>query len=178
MNKISRNKISTINRLSLNVLRLEESKGHLKWKVQELADRSNISRSLIYEYLGSNKKEILLNALRYFIDEFYGFSQAETVLTFSEQIQQARKKMALYPEAVIFYQKWRSRPSWLQNEFISIEERFHNKLKNRFPQLDQIEIRALHSLIHGLVTAPFLDDKESDLLFKFFWSRTFKVNSP
>ncbi len=42
MNKISRNKISTINRLSLNVLRLEESKGHLKWKVQELGERLKV----------------------------------------------------------------------------------------------------------------------------------------
>lgn len=174
MKTVSRNKASSISRLSLNVLRLEDSRGHLKWKVQELADRSEISRSLVYEYLGRNKKEILLASLNYFIAEFYGFHDSAPTMSFSKQIQEARKKMALYPEAVIFYQKWRSRSTWLKDEFMKIEDRFRKKLKKRFPHFTQTEILALHALIHGLVTAPFLDAEESDLLFRFYWDLVFK----
>lgn len=170
---MSRNKAASISRLSINVLRLENIRGHLKWKVQELAEKSEISRSLVYEYLGSDKKEILVSALRFFLEEFYGLNQSDSSMTFSKKIQESRKKMAQFPEVVIFYQKWRSQPSWLNHEFEVIEDRFRKNLKKRFPHLKSVEVLALHALIHGLVTAPFLDADDSIEIFKYYWAELF-----
>ncbi len=159
----------TLQKISHAIFELEDHHGHLKWKVTDLVRKLKMSRSLIYDYLGSSKKEILISAFKNFIDEFYGFDHSNGVPDFAEQIKQARQRMLNFPSAILFYQKWRSQDSWLKQEFIIIENKFQLKLSKRFPEMSKLQILSLHSLIHGLVTAPFLTGDEAASIFRYYW---------
>ena len=150
----------TFLQISTCVLQLEILKGHLKWKVTDLEKKSDISRSLIYRYLGNSKEEILKNSLQIFTFEFYGFGTRKEI-TFVDRIGLTREFLIRAPEVIQFYQKWRMSISWIQNEFISIEEKFQKNLKKLFAHLSDQEIMTLHSCLHGLVTAPFLSTKQT-----------------
>jgi len=149
-------KENTVLKLSTDVLKLEVSKGHLRWKVTELEAKTKISRSLIYKYLGSTKPEMLKNALHNFTNEFYGFREDGVSLPFHQRIGHTRQYLIDNYEVILFYQKWRIRESWIQNEFRAVEKKFQSLLKETFPDLSAAEILAIHSFIHGLVSAPFL----------------------
>lgn len=149
------------------VLALEVSKGHLAWTVSGLVKKSGLSRTLIYRYLGGNKKVILDNSIDLFVDTFYGFTRLEHQQPLWNLIKIARKHILLFPEAAIFYQKCRSLESPLKNKFILIEQKFQKKLKKIFPHKSETEILVLHTIIHGLVTAPFLTVSDVDSILKY-----------
>lgn len=161
----SPNKQETLDRLSHSVFELEVEKGHLSWKVTDLVRKSKLSRSLIYRYMGGSKRQILGSALDNFVNEFYGFNPNQSDIAFPERIRLARLRMEAHPDAILFYQKWRSKESWLQREFISIEQKFQRKLKKLFPNLTDLQITSLHVVIHGLTTAPFLSAEEASRIF-------------
>lgn len=149
-------KEATLLKLSVCVLKLESSKGHLKWKVTELEVKSKVSRSLIYRYLGSTKEEILKNSLQIFTFEFYGFRDEEAPMPFHKRIEFTRNFLIKNFEIVLFYQKWRTQDSWIKLELIEAEKKFQALLKQIFPSLPEGDIIVIHAFIHGLVTAPFL----------------------
>lgn len=166
MPQAKRSKKDTFLKISHAVFQLEESQGHLRWKVTDLVRKTKLSRSLVYEYMGSSKKEILLSALRSFIHDFYGFDESSQDVSSARQIQKARERISLYPEAAIFYQKWRARESWLQLEFAAIEKKFQQRLKDLHPYLSDLQILGIHAAIHGLVTAPFLTSRQAEDIYR------------
>ena len=145
--------------ISLSVFELEDEKGHLNWKVTELVDRSKISRSLIYRYFGGNKEEILGEAVRAFVLRFYCLEKSSNNETFIEKVQRSKKLIEDYPQAAIFYQRWRNSDSFVSEIFKKTERDYQNLLKKSLPHLNDEEILALHTCLHGFVTAPFLDNK-------------------
>ena len=149
------------------VLALEISKGHLEWTVSGLVKKTGLSRTLIYRYFGGNKKIILDNSIDVFVDKFYGFSYQEYKQPLWTMIETARKHILKFPEAAIFYQKCRSLDSSLKKKFILTEQKFQKNLKKIFPLKSDTEILVVHTIIHGLVTAPFLtvDDVEDVLKY-------------
>lgn len=149
------------------VLALEVSKGHLAWTVSGLVKKSGLSRTLIYRYFGGNKKVILSNSVDLFVDKFYGFSQQEHPQPLWALVKTARKHILKFPEAAIFYQKCRSLDSPLKNKFMVVEQKFQKKLKNRLPLKSETEILVVHTIIHGLVTAPFLSVSDVDEILKY-----------
>lgn len=159
-------KNETIQKLSDAIFELEASKGHLLWKVTDVVRKTKLSRSLVYRYLGSSKNEMLLSALRNFIADFYRFEPNKKEISFEEIIFEARLRVSQKPEAILFYQKWRAKDSWLKQEFVTIEKKFQKQLKKSFPALSEIEIIGIHAMIHGLVTAPFLTPEQASQLCK------------
>lgn len=160
-------KPQTIRRIAYAVFSLEDLHGHLKWKITDLGRKVKISRSLIYEYLGSTKKDILSNSVRVFINDFYGFN-GDSQLSPSERIKNARSMIIKNPETVFFYHKWRSKNSWLHQEFVEVEKKFRKKLNEESPTLKEKEVLALHALIHGVVTSPFLTPDQASDIFQLF----------
>lgn len=150
----------TVERIATSVLRLEVSKGHLKWKVTDLQARAKISRSLIYRYFGNTKEGILRRALKVFTDKFYVLGEAETGAPFAERIRHSKRFLIENPEAILFYQKWRSKDSWISIELKRSEQEFQNKLRQSYPHLSEQQVYMVHSFVHGLVTAPFLNGEQ------------------
>lgn len=151
----------TVEAISICVLQLEIAKGHLKWKVTDLESRANVSRSLVYRYLGSTKEEILRNALRLFTESFYGFSEDGLSIPFPERVRRTRDFLIAHPEAIQFYQKWRALDTWVSRELMRAEEKFQRKLKKLYPALNELQVFMVHGFLHGLVTAPFLTGDQS-----------------
>ena len=148
-------------RVSLCVFKLENNKGHLRWKVTDLVRAAGVSRTLVYRYFGGSKEEIMTGALRVFTNDFYGFTGQGKALSFPRRIERARAQVFKYPEAILFYQTWRSRESELREEFIRIENKFRRDLRKLFSKCTDSQILLLHTCIHGLVTAPFLTPEQS-----------------
>jgi AcrR family transcriptional regulator len=144
------------------IFSLESQKGHLQWKVTELERKSKVKRALIYRYFGNSKKEIFKQALKIFLEQFYGLNRTNTkAVPFPERIKLARRIIQKHPEAVSFYQKWRTTDSDLNNIFVETENKFQKKLKKIFPHLSEKEVLTAHICIHGLVTAPFLNPDQA-----------------
>lgn len=149
--------------ISLCIFGLEAAKGHLKWKVTELVRKSGISRPLIYRYFGSSKQEILVSAVEVFCSEFYGFAEDHANGgDLADKINEARERMSQHHEAILFYQKWRAKDSFMKEVFVRIENKFQKKLKKVLPTFDDGQILMAHACIHGVVTAPFLTAAQAE----------------
>jgi AcrR family transcriptional regulator len=143
------------------ILTYEVSKGHLKWKVSDVARKLKLSRSLIYYHFGKSKAEILDSCYQLIAEEFYGLREDLPALRSADQpaIEAAfLKTQAIYldnPAIVIFFHRWRLERSEPQARILKMEERFRAKLKNAYPRLSPDELLAFQTIIHGAVTSPF-----------------------
>lgn len=156
-------KEQTVYSMALVIFQAEARKGHLKWNVTEVVKTSGFSRSLVYRYMGRSKAEMLKSALSVFTDHFYGFTPSTEKLSFSERIREARRTVIENPQVSVFYQKWRHQKSWVQEEFIKTEKLFKIQLQKSLPHMTETQISMVHSIVHGLVTAPFLSAEEAYL---------------
>lgn len=142
------------------VLSLEVSKGHLKWRITDLARQAKVSRTLVYYHLGKSKSEIVNECLDRVADEFYGLNEERMKLVMSGRLKECVNRSQImfqrYPEFIIFYFKWRMKSSPLQKKLIEIEMRYQNKLRMLFPRLKEDELVAFHAVMQGLVSTPFI----------------------
>lgn len=149
------------------VFRFEVAKGHLKWKMTEISKYSGVNRTLIYYYFGKTKKEIFNHCLEVIMNEFYGLSpEREQLVNSGKLMECSRKSYKLFhdnPEFMAFYFHWRFKKSPIQTRLIELEIAYKNRLKRLFPHLQEPQLQAVHAAIQGIVTAPFLKEKEFDL---------------
>lgn len=143
------------------VLTYEVTKGHLKWKVSDVARRLNLSRSLIYYHFGKSKEEILESCYQLLAEEFYGLNLDLRPLRNldSRGLESALlRTQSIYlknPAIVIFYHRWRNEASESKARIVQIEKQFQGRLRAVFPELSELDILALHTIMHGVVTSPF-----------------------
>lgn len=145
------------------VISLDTSKGHLKWKVSDLARLAKISRPLVYYHFGKTKRAILFRSLELIAEEYFNLAEDGKISLsegrINESLRRTRRLYLEHPSLAVFYQKWRTQPSPLQDRLIAIEERYQDKLRRTFPHLPNSQIIALHGVLHGLMTAPFVTDE-------------------
>ena len=149
------------------VIKFETTKGHLKWKISELARAAGISRTLVYYHLGGSKAKIVSACLEIIASEVFGMSpeRMEEIREgrMVESLIKTQRLFANNPEIAIFYYKWRSvksaKPSVLQKQFLEIEQRYLAKLGLLFPERTPAEILGIYGLMHGLVTGPFVTEQ-------------------
>ncbi len=79
-----------------------------------------------------------------------------------ESLLYTHKLFSENPSFGMFYLKWRTTPSPLQTLYLDIEKRYQARLKRIFPTLSTADVEALHALLHGIVTAPFLTEEGLD----------------
>lgn len=154
-------KKNTIDKMVATVFRLEARLGHLKWKVSDLARAAKVSRPLVYLYLGKSKQEILSHSIDIFVTDFYRLGDTDISFEISaEAILTAQKMVQKNPEAMLFYLTWRHKDSWINNKFQEVEKAFQKKLSALYPGLGTKQISFLYAVLHGLTTAPFLDEEQ------------------
>ena len=143
------------------VLMAEVMKGHLKWKVADIARKLNVSRSLLYYHFGKSKEDILKSCYDLISQEFYGLNLDKAPLRLLDDriiAEALMKTQSIYlknPAIVVFFHRWRIKPSEIQTQILKIENQFRAQLQAVFPELSSLEITALHTLMHGVVTSPF-----------------------
>lgn len=159
MEKLENDKIFT---LVNTILAFENQKGHLKWKVTEIARASKVSKSLVYYYLGSTKEQILDSCIRIGSEEFYGLTPERNAIIQSEGIIAS----IMYTRGIFlknyafnaFYLRWRLSPTDIGRKLQEYDVRYQEKLKLLFPHLNGTERLALQALFQGLVVAPELNE--------------------
>jgi len=152
------------------VIAAEVTKGHLKWKLSDIARSTGVSRPLVYYHFGKTKEQILSACLDVLAEQYYGLNFEREAMLRNGQILdsliQTRQMLTKNPQLAIFYQKWRSgSDSPLKSQLIEIEKRYQQKLKTVFPLFSNDKIAAVHAIFHGLITAPFLDLKSLEKAF-------------
>ncbi len=157
--KLENDKIFT---LVNTILAFENQKGHLKWKVTEIARASKVSKSLVYYYLGSTKEQILDTCIRIGSEEFYGLSAERTAMIQSKgiiaSIMYTREIFLKNYAFNAFYLRWRMTPTDLGRKLQEYDVRYQEKLRLLFPHLSDTERLALQALFQGLVVAPNLNE--------------------
>jgi AcrR family transcriptional regulator len=148
------------------VIELEITKGHLRWKVSDLSRITGVSRQLIYYHFGKTKKEILESSVDVVANEYFGLAPERIKLLKEgkawKSLNQTRKMFLDRPAFFLFYTKWRLTKSVHQTQFINIEKRYQQTLKELFPHLTQTKVIALHAILQGVATAPFLTKEAGD----------------
>lgn len=157
------NKKLKLKKVLNNILNLEVSKGHLKWKVSDLSRKTGMSRPLIYYHLGKTKKAILEKCLEIIAEEVYGLNRSLPIKTglhaFADELVATQKNIQAVPALTIFYLRCRSGNSPLQKRFVEIEQNFHRKILKHCPYLKADQAVAMHSLLFGIVSAPFTNEE-------------------
>lgn len=144
-----------------SVFTAENQKGHLKWKVSELARSCKVSKSLVYYHLGKSKLEILFSCIDIVGAEFYGLNETRESMVRSgdlvASIEYTRKMFLQTPAFTGFYIRWRMTDTEVGAKLKSLDDRYQAKLKALFPKLTPAERLGLQAIFNGLVTAPTLD---------------------
>lgn len=168
-----------------SVFRFEVAKGHLKWRVTEVARHSGIKRTLIYYHFGKTKKDIFNHCFEIVMNDFYGLSPEREIVARSGRLLECVKcgydMFHRSPEFMVFYFYWRFKKSPIQDRLIQIERAYQDKLRILFPHLGSQQIQALHAAVQGVVTSPFLKETEFELalnqIISPFLSKSLKVKT-
>jgi len=143
------------------MLALENEKGHLAWKISELARKAKVSRALVYYHFGKTKPEILDAGIEVIAEEYFGLTTDRAKLVFEgkgwDSVARTREMIATRPAFAIFYLRWRSqKKSPLAKKLADIDARYEAMLARAFPKLTPDQVLALHGVLYAVVTAPFL----------------------
>lgn len=135
-------------------LRLDYVKGHLRWKMTDLARASGVTRSLIYYYFGNSKTALMKEAVRTLGEEFFGLSEERQALwregRLTDSFHRTRELARGMPHIVIFYLSQRKPGSPLHSEISELERRYLEKLRAHFPGAPLSRVRATFALLFGL----------------------------
>jgi AcrR family transcriptional regulator len=148
------------------MLSLEAAKGHMQWKISDLARAAKVSRSLIYYYFGRSKREIVETGVDIVAAEYFGLTQETVDLLRQrrgwETVLRTRERILSRPAFAVFYLRWRTFDSPLRTRLVKIEERYQRMLREAFPHLSMSRVVGLHGILYGIVTAPFLTTEAID----------------
>lgn len=161
MNRKPKKPKSEVFEIANCIFQLEQSRGHLKWKISDVARSSGVQRSAIYYYFGKNKQQILDSSIELLAASFYGVHGAVEVggkPNLIKSIQRSREVVLNNPSILSFNFKWRSKKSEIRNRLIEHENGFRKRLAKQYSQLDPSQIEALHAIYHGASTSPFLTE--------------------
>ena len=153
-----------------SVLRLEVTKGHLRWKISDVSRVAGVQRTLIYYYFGKSKTGILKSAMAIIGDEFFGLSPERMRMWGRGQVRDSilmtRDLMKKAPHMQLFFFHWRHQDSEIRDELLTIERRYLNKLKSHFPHLSDLDRKALFAVFFGICNAPDLPDSVLDRILE------------
>lgn len=165
-----------LNRILKSTICFEVTKGHLKWKVSDLARAAQVSRPLIYYHFGKTKIEILESCLELLAKRFYGLDiqsiGEKSPAEFFQQMHASHRFLHSFPELTTFYLKSRSGKSFLRDRFLSFEKRYQKKLQRIFPKLTETDAIAFHSIFHGIVSAPFATSQSTEFAIRSLSTNT------
>lgn len=151
------------------VLRLEVTKGHLKWKMSDVSRASGVQRTLIYYYFGKSKQQILDTAIKFIGDDFFGLSEERIDMWKSgkawESVAISRELHTRAPHVAEFYFHWRHSSSPIAENLEGFEKRYLALLKKRYPALKPPQLKAILAVFFGLILTPGVDQETMQELF-------------
>ncbi len=150
--------------LSVQIVKEDAKRGHMKWKVTDVSRVTGLARSRIYELFGNNKKTILLNALSFILDDLYGRTPERKELHRTEGklagIIKSREIVMAHPELVTFSYKHRNRSDEIGQLLRKAEQDYLDLVSEQTGVKDPRTLLFMRTLIHGVSQAPFLNDNQ------------------
>jgi AcrR family transcriptional regulator len=144
------------------VIRMDVTKGHMKWTISEIARASKISRTLIYYYFGKSKENIMNTALDYLGKEYFGLSDERLALwksgNLTESVIRSRNLCLNAPHILSFYLLRRTSTSPIGEILRDYEKKYRSKMDLFFPHATKAHLDALGAVLLGLVIAPDVDE--------------------
>lgn len=161
------------------VIELEMTKGHLKWRMSDLARKSGVTRSLLYYYFGKSTHSIFKEAVNFYIGQFLEFRQERAEKIRQGQvidlISSARKRLRKNPYFLQFYAKHRLEETpEISTLFQKAEHKYFENLRDSLPTRWRPLARVLWALIFGLAIQPSLSEaelKSAEAIMKRAWKK-------
>lgn len=85
-----------------SVLYFEVVKGHLNWSLSDISKQADVTRSLIYYYLGKEKDAILNEVVNFMLELFFN-SSGENKLGVRERMRHVLTQVREMPHIYIYY---------------------------------------------------------------------------
>lgn len=153
------------------VLKLELTKGHLLWKLSDVAKSASVTRSLIYYYFGKEKETVLREAWKFMIDvlflpepQIYDQNRPKD-LSIKERMEFVIKKIEEMPYLFILFFFEKNKDSELGKMIRDAEDKLLDHLQKEFPTMTKTEILKIYLLELGAVMYQRLTSQEFDAIF-------------
>lgn len=159
-----RTKDATYFKICNAVMKLEVSKGHLVWRLSDIAKEADVTRSLIYYYFGKEKEIILGEAFRYMIDLFFNLDRKDS-MGLVERINFVIKQMKSMPWVFILFYLQKDQDTEVGELLKSAEEKLLTILQKDFPEMSHTDILKIYLLQLGSVCHKRLDEKDLSEVF-------------
>ena len=144
--------------LYYQVIKLEVTQGHLKWKISDLSKITLIPRPTIYYHFGKRKLDMVLAAAEFFGEFVSGTDKIRMKLYEEKKIltsfQLSREFFYEYPELLHFYWDHRNKDSLVKPVILKFENLFLDKLQYYF-KVSREDASVLATLIWGISSTPF-----------------------
>lgn len=151
-----------------SAVRLEVTKGHLRWTISDLSRNAGVGRTLIYYYFGKKKEAIIDVAMKVISDEIFGLSPERILLweagDIKSSVLKSREILERAPHLREFFFYWRVRPSEIKDYFVNTEKRYLQKIKKARPKLDDVAAKAFFAVLFSVVVMPDLKGEAIDLI--------------
>jgi AcrR family transcriptional regulator len=164
-------KDETYKRIFQSVLRLDVSRGHLKWSISEVARASGITRSLIYYYLGKDKKTIFEEAASFVAQKVFSLDGEADSLPIVERIHNILMRFQKEPHLFTLFYLNRGASNEIGRKIRVVEKQLLKKLKVEFPQLNNRQTMLVYIMELGAIA--YQDLKKEDLE----WAREFVLSA-
>ncbi len=146
------------------VTKLEVAKGHLNWKIAEVAKEADVTRSLIYYYLGKEKDVILKEAVKFMIARVFNLSQERSV-GIRERIKIVRNQIIQMPYLLALYMINKGAGNEISDIIVEAEQELFTLLAKKYPTLDPREHLRIYLMQLGVCLYRDIDDESLDYLF-------------
>lgn len=146
------------------VTKLEVSKGHLNWRISEVAKEANVTRSLIYYYLGKDKEIILKEAVKFMLEKIFNLFEDEPVQV-RQRIKVALKELKQMPYLIVLFYFNRNQDNEIGKIIKDAEIRLFELFKKIYPTLQEFDILKLYLLELGSVIYGDLSVDQIDAIF-------------
>lgn len=145
------------------LIRLDVQKGHMSWKISDLARLSKVSRPLIYYYFGKSKDSIMQTAIEFLGAEYFGLSKERLQMwkdgNVVESILKSRNLCLKAPYVPVFYLLRRGLDSEVGKALRGFEVKHQAKIQSFYPNISADSIRAMSAVFFGLAAAPDLTEE-------------------
>lgn len=133
------------------ILKMEVSKGHLKWTLSDISRDSKITRSLIYYYFGKDKKKVLEEAYRFIVATFFNVERAKS-MNLRERLRRILEDMKNMPYLLVLYYLEKHKGTNFGKMIHDSEQALLKAMKSEFPDFTETEILGLYLKELGAIT--------------------------
>ncbi|TNE98147.1 MAG: TetR/AcrR family transcriptional regulator [Deltaproteobacteria bacterium] len=152
-------KDETFFKICNSVMKMEVAKGHLEWRLSDIAKDADVTRSLIYYYFGKEKDLILEEAFRYMIDLFYNLERKNS-MNIIDRLNFVLGNLKTMPWVFVLFYLQKDADNKIGELIRNAEARLLEIFQEDYPELDETAFKKLYVLQLGCVAHKGLSEQD------------------